>query len=79
MSADIVDKLQDETYLGSVAVARDAAAEIERLRAALIDAHGLIDNDLVGPWIMAHKLDDVLAIEHVTPQWCLDQIKPRKL
>jgi len=35
-------------------------AEIERLRAALRDAHGLIDNELVTPWIIRHKLDDVL-------------------
>lgn len=38
------------------------ADENERLRAALRDAHLLIDNDLVGPWIMTHKLDDVLGI-----------------
>lgn len=35
-------------------------AEIERLRAAIRDAHGLIDNDFVIPWIIAHKLDDVI-------------------
>lgn len=35
-------------------------AEIERLRAAIRDAHALIDNDLVGPWVAAHKLDDIL-------------------
>lgn len=35
-------------------------AENAKLRAALRDAHGLIDNDLVVPWIMAHKLDDIL-------------------
>lgn len=39
-------------------------AEIKRLTAALRDAHGLIDNDLVGPWVMAHKLDAVLGIDH---------------
>lgn len=38
----------------------DLVAEIVRLRAAVREAQHLIDNDLVCPWIMAHKLDDVL-------------------
>lgn len=42
---------------------RELENENERLRAALRDAHKLIDNDLVVPWIMAHKLDDILQSE----------------
>ena len=39
----------------------DAAAnEIARLRAAVEDAQTLIDNDLVGPWMAKHKLDEIL-------------------
>jgi hypothetical protein len=39
----------------------DAAAnEIERLRTAVKDAQTLIDNDLVGPWMAKHKLDEIL-------------------
>lgn len=34
--------------------------EISSLKEALRAAHGLIDNDLVIPWIIAYKLDDVL-------------------
>jgi hypothetical protein len=45
---------------GFLARAEKAEAEVERLKAALRDAHKLIDNDLVNVWIMAHKLDDVL-------------------
>lgn len=39
----------------------NARSEIERLTAAVRDAHKLIDNELVGPWVAAHKLDDVLG------------------
>jgi hypothetical protein len=28
------------------------------------DAHALIDNDLVGPWAAAHKLNDILMQKH---------------
>lgn len=36
----------------------------ERLVAALRDAHALIPNELVGPWVAAHNLDGVLGIGH---------------
>lgn len=39
----------------------EAADEIARLRLAVSDAYRLIDNDLVIPWIIAHRLDDVLG------------------
>ena len=38
-------------------------AENARLREAVRDAHALIDNNLVGPWIMAHRLDEVLSYQ----------------
>ena len=41
-------------------LSQEAADEIERLRAAVEDAQTLIDNDLVGPWMAKHKLDEIL-------------------
>jgi hypothetical protein len=36
------------------------AEENKKLIAALKDAQTLIDNDLVGPWMAKHKLDEIL-------------------
>ena len=41
-------------------ICENAIEEIERMRTALKDAQTLIDNDLVGPWMAAHKLDEIL-------------------
>ena len=41
-------------------ICENAIEEIERLRAAVEDAQTLIDNDLVGPWMAKHKLDEIL-------------------
>ena len=55
-------------------LSQEAADEIERLRnnidnqqylidnliVAVKDAQTLIDNDLVGPWMAKHKLDEIL-------------------
>ena len=61
---DIVERLRVRNApYGTLELMDKAADEIERLRRALQDAHGLIDNDLVIPWIMAHKLDDVLIAQ----------------
>ena len=46
-----------ERDLGAEQVIVACADEILGLRAAVEDAQKLIDNDLVGPWIAAHKLD----------------------
>lgn len=35
--------------------------EIARLRAAVRDAALLISNDLVGPWVAVHELDEIIA------------------
>lgn len=48
---------------GLVAHKHKLEAENERLLAAIRDAHALIDNDLVIPWIMAHKLDAILGAD----------------
>jgi hypothetical protein len=41
-------------------ICENAIEEIERMRTALKDAQTLIDNDLVGPWMAKHKLDEIL-------------------
>ena len=66
---DIVERLKERanwclsgpfiTVEGSK-IYTEAANEIERLQAALKDAQTLIDNDLVGPWMAKHKLDEIL-------------------
>lgn len=43
-----------------IEAAKESVVEIERLQEALRDAHKLIDNDIVIPWIIRHKLDDIL-------------------
>ena len=41
-------------------ICENAIEEIERMRTALKDAQILLDNDLVGPWMAKHKLDEIL-------------------
>lgn len=66
---DIVDRLRFDAMRCEVQFSKGVAGnitaganEIERLRKAVRDAHALIDNDLVIPWIIANKLDDVLGL-----------------
>jgi hypothetical protein len=52
VAADEIERLESDIHICNYI--------ISKFSSALKDAVKLIDNDLVGPWIAAHKLDGVL-------------------
>lgn len=67
LAEDAIDEIdryrayaRHERDIGAESVAAADAVIIQTLIAALKDAHALINNDLVGPWVARHGLDQFL-------------------